>query len=276
MLRRMAKRSALFWGGIAVASVCGVCSVGTLGLMVLGVLVGDSDSTERTRSATEVAGRSAIPLGDSPGLFPGMPGWKPSGRGQRIPDAELDGAPRGLWWAPRMDMANTTCRVILFMPDGVYADGPRPGGPWLVDLEGQRAENGTTGVGTYEVSGGTITMKHDGFSSTDPFTTGEDDSGEYFAIGSLKYRPIAPVSRDALVGTWKTAGSQYVFHDDGTFEMGQVSLEVRAGATHKGRWTLDGYLLMLEPSDGAWWITTVGSTVGGRFLIIGNTLHSRG
>lgn len=276
MLRPMAKRSALFWVGIAAASVCGVCSVGTLGLMALGVVAGDADSTESSSSAAEVAGGSAIPLGNSPGLFPGMPGWKPSGRGQRIPDAELDGAPRGLWWAPRMNQAESTCQVMLFMPDGVYADGPRPGGPWLFDLEGQRAENGTTGVGTYEVSGDTITMKHDGFSSTEPFSTGDDDSGEYFAIRQLKFRPIAPVSRDALVGTWKTAGSQYVFHDDGTFEMGQVSLGAWAGGTHKGRWTLDGYLLMLEPSDGAGWITTVGATVGGRFLIVGYTLHSRG
>lgn len=77
-------------------------------------------------------------------------------------------------------------------------------------------------------------------------------------------------------GTWKTAGSRYVFRADGTFEMGQVSLEAWAGQRRAGRWTLDGYLLMLEPADGPGWITTVGSAVDGRFLVVGNTLHSRG
>ncbi|GMU60228.1 MAG: hypothetical protein AMXMBFR34_19910 [Myxococcaceae bacterium] len=270
MLPAMAKRSALFWAAVTVGTLCGACTLGTAALMALGVVASD-DEQPASPSATS----SAIPTGDTPGLFPGMPGWKPSGRGTAIPEAAFDGAPRGLWWAPRMDGAQTSCRVILFLADGTYADGPRPGGPRLIDLEGQRAENGTTGVGTFDVSGGSITMRHDGFSSTEPLTSGDDDDGTWFAIRSLKYRPVAEVPRDTLVGTWKTAGSRYVFHDDGTFEMGQVSLEAWAGASRKGRWTLDGYLLMLEPFDNAGWITTVGSTVGGRFLIVGDTLHSR-
>jgi hypothetical protein len=243
--------------------------------MALGVVAGDAGPAGTGTGATGVAEGSAIPFGDSPGLFPGMAGWKPSGRGKTIPEAELDGAPRGLWWAPRMDGFKTTCRIFVFLPDGTYADGPRPGGPWLVDLEGQSAEKGYTGVGTFEVSGDSITMSHDGFSSTDPFSVGEDDTSEYFMIGQMKHRPISPVSRDGLIGAWKSAGSRYVFHDDGTFEMGQVALEVGAGASYRGKWTLDGYLLMLEPSQGPGWISFVGATVGGRFLIVGNVLHSR-
>lgn len=152
---------------------------------------------------------------------------------------------------------------------------PRPGGPYLVDVDGQRAQNGTTGVGTFEVSGDTITLKHDGFTSTDPLSSGDDDDGPWFAIGQLKYRPVTAPSRDGLVGAWKAAVGGYVFRADGTFEMGQVSAGAMAGGTHAGRWTLDGYLLMLEPTNGASWITTVGSTIGDRFLIVGDTLYSR-
>lgn len=276
MLRRMAKRSTLFWVGIAAASVCGLCSLGTLGLMALGLVAAGDDAPAASSASAAAPTTGAIPTGNTPGLFPGMPGFRPSGRGVRIPDADFDGEPRGLWWALRMGGAETRCQVIAFFEDGTYADGPRPGGPYLVDVEGQRAENGTTGVGSFEVMGDTITMKHDGFSSTDPLSSGDDEDGEWFAIRQLKFRPVSVPSRDVLVGTWKTAGSRYVFHDDGTFEMGQVSLEAWAGQKRTGRWTLDGYLLMLEPTDGPGWITTVGSTVGERFLIVGDVLHSRG
>lgn len=272
MLRDMAKRSTLFWVGIGAASLCGLCSLGTLGMMALGVV---ASAGEPAASAPSSAGTSSIPTSDTPGLFPGMPGFRPSGRGRQLPDAEFDGAPRGLWWALRMNGADTRCQEIAFFEDGVYADGPRPGGPYLVDVDGQRAQNGTTGVGTFEVSGDTITLKHDGFSSTDPLSSGDDDDGPWFAIGQLKYRPVTAPSRDGLVGAWKAAVGGYVFRADGTFEMGQVAVGAMAGATHAGRWTLDGYLLMLEPTDGAGWITTVGSTVGDRFLIVGDTLHSR-
>lgn len=276
MLRAMAKRSALFWAGVVGASACGLCSASAVGLMLLGAVVDAPATASDARPATAPTPRGRIPTGHTPGFFPGMPGWLPSGRGTAIPPATFEGEPRGLWWAPRMNLAQTSCQLVVFLPGGVYADGPRPGGPLLVDLEGQRAENGVTGVGTYSVSGGTITMAHDGYRSTDPLSDGEDDAGPWFAIRHLKYRPVSPVSSDTLIGTWTAGGSRFVFHADGTFESGQVSVELGAGAAHQGRWTLDGYLLMLEPAGAPGWITTVGTTVDERFLILGNALHARG
>lgn len=274
----MAKRSAVFWVAIGVGGLCAVCSMGTVGLLALGVLADDgaSSTTPSGRPATTTsAATGRIPTGHTPGLFPGMPGWLPSGRGVAIPDAELDDGPRGLWWAPQMNGANTTCRLKVFFADGRYADGLRPGGPFLEDLEGQAAENGSTGVGSFDVSGDTITVRHDGFTSTDPYGTGEDDSGAYFSIGQLKHRPLTAPSTDQVVGHWKGAGSDYRFGDDGTFESGQLAQGVLAGAGHRGTWVQEGHLLMLTPVGAPGWITTIAMTPDARFLIIGGTLLSR-
>jgi hypothetical protein len=53
--------------------------------MALGPLAGDADSTECTGNAAGAVDDTASPWETRKLLFPGMPGWKPSGRGQRIP-----------------------------------------------------------------------------------------------------------------------------------------------------------------------------------------------
>lgn len=225
-------------------------------------------------NTVEVSGR--IPTGNTPGVFPAMVGWLPSGRGLPIPDAQLTtSGPRGLWWAPQLNGSYTTCRLKVFFADGKYADGIRPGGPFLEDLDGQAAENGSTGVGSFGVSGNAITIRHDGYTSTDPYSTGTDDAGSWFSIGQLKHRPLVAPSSHQVVGHWKGAGSEYHFNSDGTFDLGQIVGGISGGATHRGTWVQEGYLVMLTPADHPRWINTIAATPDGRFLVIGNTLFAR-
>ncbi len=83
-------KSALFWILMAAGASCAVCS--GLSLVVLVAAGSSGDSLQ----ASDV---QALPRGETPDLFPGSPGFLPSGRGVQIPDAELvDGQPQGLWW----------------------------------------------------------------------------------------------------------------------------------------------------------------------------------
>jgi hypothetical protein len=264
----MAKRSAWVWVGAAAAGACVLCSGGAALVLALGVA---AEGEAAGGTEVQVGGSGAIPMGDTPDLFPGMPGWRPSGRGVRIPDASFSGAPRGLWVAQDLSRA----RVMLFLPDGTSAENPRLGGPWLFDVEGQRAQRGATGVGRFEVSGGDLTIQRDGFTSTQRLSDGSDGSGSWMALGQLRLRPVQALSRQQLVGTWNAGNSRYVFRADGTFESGQTSLEVMAGAARRGRWTLEGYLLMLEPDGAPGWITFAGSTGRGRLAVFGDTLYTR-
>jgi hypothetical protein len=185
---------------LAVGASCAVCS----GLTLLTVLVEgvDTDSTGSTNSA-DTSALEALPRGETPQLYPGSPGFLPSGRGVGIPSAALvDERPEGLWWRWQMDSSDQAkAEVMLFLPDGTCATRPRPGGGFVFDLEGQRAQRGITGVGTCDFSGGTLTRQHDGFTATDPFESGTDGDGAFFKLGQARYSPLTPPTAEQLVGT---------------------------------------------------------------------------
>jgi hypothetical protein len=261
-------RSALFWILLAVGGSCALCSVSTLGLMALGLVAGDVKSNTLAPSGTE-----AMPTGNTPNLYPGSPGWLPSGRGVAIPEARVvDGKPEGLWWHWQLTSdSKMNAGLTLFLADGTCATDPRPGGGLLFDLEGQRAQPGST-LGTFEVTGGKLVQHYERFTSNDPF----EETSEGFSLGPQKHMPLSPPTQRGLVGNWSTPGGKFIFRDDGTYESGMVALDGRytlaAGA--QGTWMLDGYLVRISPSGAAPWITTVGVT-GADFLVMGSTIYNR-
>ncbi|MCU0702268.1 MAG: hypothetical protein MUC96_37705, partial [Myxococcaceae bacterium] len=178
------KNSKVLWLVLGIAGLCAACTMMTAALATLGLLTDDT-------STPPVSGPSSfsselLPRGETPDLFPGSPGWLPSGRGVELPDPSADDSgPRGLWWS-----GSTT--TILFLGDGTRASNPRPGGGALFDIEGQRRQPGTTGVGTFHVEAGSITQRHDGFTSTHPYDFGDDSLGPYMNIGAARYRPLSP------------------------------------------------------------------------------------
>lgn len=228
---------------------------------------------EEARTVSHATARGEIPTGDTPQLFPGSPGWLPSGKGSVIPDAELNaGEPQGLWWYPQLQSTGVLDAVVeLYLPDGTYVLRPRPGGPFLFDLDGHRAAGST--VGTFKREGEAITRAYDRFSYTEPFSKGEDDEGRWFDVGPARRRPIAPVKREHLMGTWRSAGSGYTFRDDGTVTIG-INNAVAVGE-QTGTWKLDGYLMLVTPANAPSWVQFIGSTGNGRFLIVGNRLYAR-
>lgn len=252
---------ALLVGGALLTSCC--C------LSTLAVVFLDEEATTVTRATAS----GDIPTGNTPQLFPGSPGWLPSGTGSVIPDAEVNaGEPQGLWWYPQLQSTGVMDALVeLYLPDGTYALRPRPGGPFLFDLDGHRASGST--LGTFKRDGDEITRAYDRFSYTDPFTTGEDDEGRWFNAGAARRRPIAPVQREQLIGAWTSAGSGYDFHDDGTVTIG-INNAVTVGE-QAATWKLDGYLMLVTPANAPSWIQFVGSTGNGRFLVIGNRLYAR-
>jgi hypothetical protein len=263
-------KNTMLWVVLAVVGGCGGCSLLTGAVLLLGLFSTDTTASSRVLPTASV--RELIPRGETPDLFPGSPGWLPSGRGVVMPRAQVVNArPEGLWW--RFD-GQGRAQIILFLEDGTRATNPRPGGGVLFDREGQRAQRGTTGLGTFEVSEGMISQHHDGFDSTDALTSGIDDGGEWISIGQAKYVPLEFVSADEVVGSWKAAGSQYVFHDDGTFESGQLvnATEFAAGASLKGSWELEGYLISLKPMGAPGWISTIGRS--GPLLVLNTSVYS--
>ena len=261
-------RSALFWILLVVGGSCGLCTVSTLGLMALGLVEGDG-----VKSNT-LAPSVAMPTGNTPLLFPGMPGWLPSGRGVTIPEARVvDGRPEGLWWHwQSTSESKMNAGIVLFLADGTCATNPRPGGGLLFDLEGQRAQRGTTGVGTFEVTDGKLVQHSDRFSSAEPF----EETSEGFSLGPQKHMPLRAPTQSGLVGTWSTPGGKFTFRDDGTYESGLVAVDgtYTLAAGSKGTWWLDGYLVRISPTGAAPWITFIGAT-GDDFLVMGATLYNR-
>lgn len=270
-------KSAIFWVVLAVVGSCGVCSMLTFALIGFGLFTADAASGPVAVSVP-VATTTALPTGNTPDLFPGMPGWLPSGQGVPIPTAEeVDGEPRGLWWYSELRSNDQVgAAVMLFLAGGTQASHPRPGGGRLFDLEGQRAQKGDTGLGTFSVEDGVIRQQHNNFKSKVALSFESDEGGPYMMIGQTKFWPLSPPFRAGLVGTWRTAGGKYVFRDDGTFESGMVDLNgaYTLAVGGAGRWLLDGYLLQLAPNGAPGWITTIGAT-GNHFLVIGSNLYDR-
>lgn len=270
-------KSTLFWILLVAGGACAVCSLATLALMGLG-LVADDEVTTAPVGIVTLKTKHTLPTGETPDLYPGTPGWLPSGRGVAIPAAELvDGRPEGLWWHWQVQSnSKMNAGVILFLPDGTRASNPRPGGGNLFDLEGQRAQRGNTGLGTFEIDDGKLTQRFDGFTSTDPYTTGSDSDGTWFKTGAAKHLPLAPPSQASLVGTWETPGGKFVFRDDGTYESGLIAMGggTTLAAGSRGGWQLDGYLIALQPTGAPAWITTIGMT-GDDFLVMGSAIYNR-
>ncbi len=184
-------RGLLFWTAIVFGGSCALCSVFGLGVAALG-LMGD----ESTTAASVGRPSGHLPTGETPDLFPGRPGWLPSGRGVSIPDARVsDDGPEGPWWYWQLQTGDKMAAFpVLFLADGTEASNPRPGGGLLFDIDGQRAQRGTTGVGTFSLSNGQITRVQDGVASTDSFEHGISADGPWFEIGKRRYSALAPPS----------------------------------------------------------------------------------
>ncbi|MDP1827891.1 MAG: hypothetical protein Q8L48_31750 [Archangium sp.] len=268
-------KSAVFWVLLAAGGTCAMCSVLTAGVMFLGLFSVDDSNLTPVRPASA---HGLIPTGNTPNLYPGSPGWLPSGRGVQIPEPEVfDGRPMGLWWRYTVLSDGKTMGAVmtLFLEDGTMAVHPRPGGRVLFDIEGQRAQPGSTGVGTFEVEDGRFTQHLGGYDSSDTFESGSDGDGPYFKVGAAKYAALSPPTPGQLVGAWKSPRGKFVVNEDGTFELGNVIFNedsVVAGGS-KGTWVLDGFLLQLSPPDAPSWISLVG--MSGSLLVMGQTVYSR-
>lgn len=267
----MKGKNTVWWVALAVTFTCGGCTLLTSAVLFLGLFSVDASSAPA--AVTKARARSTLPRGETPELFPGSSGWLPSGRGEPMPRARVEAdRPEGLWW--RFD-GQGRAQILLFLEDGTRASNPRPGGGVLFDREGQRAQRGTTGLGTFEVSEGMMSEHHDGFDSTHPLTWGSDDDGEWIKIGQAKYVALEFVTEDDIVGSWKGQGGRYVFHDDGTFESGHLvnTAEFAAGVGMKGHWELEGYLISLEPNGAPGWISTISRS--GSLLLLNTSVYSR-
>lgn len=256
------KKSPWVWVVVAIGGSCALCGMSALGLMALGLMAEDGPvSGAPPRS---VARGPSLPTGETPDLFPGMPGWLPSGRGVPMPEPEVvGGRPVGLWYSAYSQPSGGMQAVhTLFLEDGTVATNPRPGGGTLFDLEGQRAQRGVTGLSTFDDSEG--------------FDSGEDASGPWFTLGKQRFRALTFATDDAIVGTWLGSGSRYVFRADGTYESGTITSTgewVLAAHAH-GTWVLDGYLIQVRPSDALPWINRVAFS-GPDFMALGSVLHQR-
>jgi hypothetical protein len=226
----------------------------------------------------EPPAKSKIPFGDTPRMYPGMVGWRPSGRGLHIPTPGIvEGKPTGLWYElSSTEYASLETTICVFMPGGQYGIKPRLGGGTLYDYDGQRNAPGHNGAGTFLVNGGRMTRSYDGFVHTDSLTQEKGEAGPTLKLGQTKYRPLKQTSERALVGRWKSGSVVYVFNADGTFM--RTSLLANGqdaiGQKDTGTYVLDGYLVHIKPAHGADWIDIVG--IGDGSLIIGTTIYSRG
>ena len=223
------------------------------------------------------AGAGKLPTGDTPDLFPGSPGWLPSGRGVAIPTARLvDGRPEGIWWRLAPQNTRMTVRDFIYLPDGTRASNPRPGGPDLFDLEGQRRQKGTTGVGTWRLAGDRWVEAWDDFTSEGTFQHGSDADGPFFKVGEALYRPLARPTREGVIGAWTTPGGRWVFKADGTYESGHITEtgDFTLAAGGRGTWELDGWLIAIRPAGAPMWINKVGAW-NQRHLMLGATLYEK-
>lgn len=222
---------------------------------------------------------SKIPFGNTPSLYPGMPGWLPSGKGAPIPlPAIVGGKPQGVWYeltSPAFATLNVEMNVYL--PDGRYASTPRFGGPMLLDYDAQRNAPGATGTGVFSVSEGRMTFTSGNFKGNGAFSHGKNSEGVFFKFGEHIYRPLMPVTAKTLSGRWKAVGVEYIFHEDGTFSRRALHTdgETAVGQRDTGTYVVDGYLIHLKPANARDWIEKTGMG-SGKYLIIGSKTYVRG
>jgi hypothetical protein len=210
---------------------------------------------------------AGIPTGNTPQLFPGMPGWLPSGTGLPIPQPGFSqGMPVGLWWKARVEApGNLKPEIHVFLAGGIRASQPRMGGPRLFDLEGQKRQRGNTGVGTYAIEDGQFVQRYDGFENKGAYSIASDSAGPYFKSGAAVYRPLAAATVQSIVGHWRGYQSDISFRADGTYLYGSAA----ASNASSGGYRLDGYLIHMIPNAGPPVIDRIG--MGGEMLIIGSS-----
>jgi hypothetical protein len=219
---------------------------------------------------------TGTPTGETPDLYPGMPGWLPSGRGVPIPPTRLvENKPQGLWWTSSYG-AGTRATTFVFLPDGIHASNPRYGAGTLVDIEGQKRQPGANGVGPFSISGNQITREYDGHRNTDAYSTGSDQWSPFFKIGAAVYRPITAPTKQTLNAAWTVAGNKYVFRPNDSFEMGQVVTGGgwAAGSRQTGTYSVDGYLVVMRPQSGPITIMPIGFA-GPDLILISGLLYRR-
>jgi hypothetical protein len=199
-----------------------------------------------------------IPYADTKALV-FTKGFRPSGRGVPIPRATLaSGVPVGLWWNAHVASASSSIHTTVFLPDRTIVRYFRPGGPALVDLDGMRALGDQPYIGRYEVEGGVMTATYGEYRVSKPITLHSTSEGPFFIWNHEEYHPAMPLSRQAVVGTWRLgAVGTYTFRQDGTVITTPPMIDATfSHASIKeqlvGTWALDGYLLALQfPVDGA-------------------------
>lgn len=244
-----------------------------------------NDLSELVQSVAPVAstpeppkntGAKKIRTGDTPGLYPGTPGWLPSGRGTEIPKARLvDGKPTGMWMNPGFDLnSRSVMFATIYLPNGTMVRYPRFGGGNLIDIEGELANpNDVKSVGTWSVGNGTMTTKISGGTSTYKYSTGKDAEGEFFMFGGAKYRPCIPVTPDYLVGNWHIVGAgEYDFAKDGTIKYSYAFTRSDAEKT-SGTYVLDGYLFAIEQPKA--YIVDRIFRFGTDGIVVGQRIYSR-
>ncbi|MCC7229522.1 MAG: hypothetical protein IT203_03945 [Fimbriimonadaceae bacterium] len=240
--------------------------------------LGFKSTPSEDTGAAAASGSGKIPTGNAPDLFPGSVGWLPSGRGVPIPAPTIsNGKPVGLWWKFTYDPVATRTKAIIhiYLADGTRASNPRLGGGMIYDLAGQRAQKGNTGVGTFEISGGQIVERYDGFENKAPFTVGSDSAGKLFKIGGAGFHPLLPMTNQTIVGQWKGPGADYKFNADGTYETGMAHSNGDWAITgfNTGTYVMDGHLIMLMPKNAPRTVNVLGKS--GNLLIMGDTFYEK-
>jgi hypothetical protein len=214
--------------------------------------------------------QTLIPIGDTPDKYPGSSGFRPSGRGVPVPDARIvEGRPQGLWWSAQDRNGKAVAQRVIYLPDGTCATAPRPGGPWLFDLEGQRRLGG---VGTCSVANGALSRVIDGHTQSGAFRSGSDAEGAFVNIGAQRLRPLKPIDAKFLVGTWSSPGNTYTFRADGTYVSGNLTDASAIG--QGGAWAAEGYTLFVRPEGGLGWVSAIGATTGD-YIVIDSAVYQR-
>jgi hypothetical protein len=224
------------------------------------------------RPATSAA-KGVIRTGNTPDLYPGMPGWLPSGNGRAIPAAKLvNGEPVGMWYEGSVQPKSTTTTEYnlsktIFFADGTMVRYPRFGGGMKADIEGQKAKAANAkNVGTWSISDGKMTFDVGGFHHVEKFTTGKDSAGVYFQLGSERYQPCEAVTDAFLQGSWKMASSQpRTFGANGSLTIG--------GSSVQGKYALDGYLLAID--NGSQYIVDAIFKLTQDAIVIGGSVYHR-
>ena len=237
------------------------------------------ESAPGTGSAIPIPKSGKIPTGNTPDKYMGSHGFLPSGRGIPIPPSDLvNGKPQGLWWFLQLNSHGTLHpTAYIYLPNGIFASNPRLGSGSLFDHEGQKAQSGSTGLGTFTISGGQIHQVHNGFEKQATFVSGSDTYGKFFKIDGTTFRPLQMATQKAILGKWQAISvvrSQYEFLADGTYRSGQIvhTGEWVGGSTTSGTYTIEGWLLMLQPSEGLPQINLIGFDRSS--LMIGNSFHT--